>query len=86
MIYAGTSGGVIRSRDGGETWVSINSGLPHSAILALVADPTVAGTVYAGTARGVYVTQNDGENWTEIQGGMFHSNVTSLAIDPKDPR
>jgi photosystem II stability/assembly factor-like uncharacterized protein len=81
-IYAGTSSGVLKSADGGQNWISLNSGLTSSLVLALAIDPANTSTVYVGTSgSGVFVSENGGETWVSLPDGMFHKNVTSIAID-----
>lgn len=46
-------GVVVRTTDGGASWVSISAGLPYLAT-GLAVDPAIAGTVYAGTSAGVF--------------------------------
>jgi photosystem II stability/assembly factor-like uncharacterized protein len=65
VLYLGThGGGVYRSTDGGERWVSRNSGLTNHDVHALVvlrSDPSV---VFAGTLNGgLFVSTDGGESW-----------------------
>jgi len=47
---------VSRTRDGGETWEPINTGLGGATVTSLAVDPSVASRVYAGTdGAGVFV-------------------------------
>jgi len=49
-LFAGTAQGVFRSRDQGESWTPVNTGLTNTAILALALDPRQV--LYAGTEGG----------------------------------
>lgn len=51
-IYAGTTAGVFRSIDGGESWTAVNSGLTTLAIATLAFDPQDPRTLFAGTSGG----------------------------------
>jgi len=78
--------GVFKSIDGGESWGSVNAGLPlYELVKALVIDPRNTGTLYAGTtANGVYQTTDGGANWSAVNSsGLTTLNVYSLAIDPQ---
>lgn len=86
IVYAGTSAGVIKSSDGGDTWVALPTGLTTSAVIALIIDPNTPSVMYAGTSGGVFMTTNGGENWTSILAGMFQDNVTSLAVDANNSK
>ncbi len=82
-LYAGTRGGVYRSLDGGDNWISNNTGLSEQAVLSLVQGSN--GTLYAGTSNGIFQGMTDGSgNWAEI-GIPSMGAVTSIAIDFADP-
>jgi len=96
VVYAGTTAGVWKSRDGGATW-SQGTGLSSSGILryffgiaALAVDPADPSVLYAGdsglmTSGGVYTSTNSGDTWTQA-GGALAENVSALAVDPSNPR
>jgi len=94
IIYAGNrAGGVLRSLDGGKTWPSASSGLPPSReVLAVSADPRIAGRAYAWVkAAGLFVTSNGGETWTAADSGESARRTAigfgraSMAVDPVKP-
>jgi len=81
VLYAGgSSGGMYRSRDGGQTWQPVNEGLgllPGAAlrITALAVDQHNSQHVVAATAYGlgsqlapggIYESRNGGAGWTRI--------------------
>jgi hypothetical protein len=96
VVYAGTTAGVWKSRDGGATW-SQGTGLSSSGILryffgiaALAVDPVKSSVLYAGdsglmTSGGVYTSTDSGDSWTQA-GGALAENVSALAVDPSNPR
>jgi hypothetical protein len=59
MIYAGTSEGVIRSEDNGQTWAQTSKGLV-TKVLSLVSKDSF---IIAGTNRGIYRSSDGGNNW-----------------------
>src|SRR3989442_1318092 len=83
-LYAGTSGGVFKSTDGGASWSA--SGLINVSALAI--DPLTPTTLYAGTSNvGVFggvFTSTDGVVSWNTTGGLT-GIVSSLAIDPLTP-
>ncbi|MFN8008572.1 MAG: IPT/TIG domain-containing protein [Terriglobia bacterium] len=84
--YAGTSGGVFKSIDGGGSWSTANAGLPISFVLALVIDPQTPAIVYVGLdSGGVFKSSNGGRTWAPINNGLPDSSVLALAIDPQTP-
>src|SRR5579859_1008045 len=88
-IFAGSSQGLFRSLDGGNTWAADNTGLPVGATVNSVApDPTQVGVVYAGTDAGVFLSSDDGDHWQSMSQGLPSGApgvVTALAINPSDP-
>jgi len=60
-IFAGTFTGVYRSTDNGDTWKSMNSGLPNAYICDLV---VIDSMLYAATySSGLYRSTDNGFNW-----------------------
>ena len=92
IVYAGTSGiGVVRSLDGGGTWLQTNAGLPAKYISAFAVNPLNPAIVYAGadssseTIGGVFRSADGGTTWAEVTTGLGRPTVTALAIDPLTP-
>lgn len=64
-LYAGTAGGIYRSRDGGQSWKAANRGIASDeAVYAITA--STQDTVYAGVGTKVYKSNDAGENWKLI--------------------
>jgi hypothetical protein len=76
-LFAGTSQGVFRSDDQGESWVDLYLGVPVSSVVVLPNSPS---TVYAATSwgagEGVFRSTDGGATWTST--GLAGS-VTILA-------
>jgi hypothetical protein len=91
-LYAGGSGGVFKSTDGGDTWGAANAGLPTTdAVWALAIDPSTPQTLYAGTlfGDGVFKSTDGGGTWNALNTGLTNTRYTrvqALAIDPTEPR
>jgi outer membrane protein OmpA-like peptidoglycan-associated protein/photosystem II stability/assembly factor-like uncharacterized protein len=74
-VFAGTSGGILRSLDGGMTWQAANAGFRYPLdVWALVVNN---GVVFAATADGVYQSTNNGEMW---QPTSNRENTRSLVV------
>src|SRR5262249_55745963 len=58
-----TLDGVIRSDDGGATWVSINTGLFVGMSLGALAVDPADGTVYLGAFEGLFKSTDQGHQW-----------------------
>jgi photosystem II stability/assembly factor-like uncharacterized protein len=101
VVYAGGSGGVFKSIDGGVSWNGMNTGLipkPQNWFdgnHSLVIDPLNPNNVYASSPYYGVVKSSDGAaSWSAANSGLPSSTffglvqypVSSLAIDPQDPR
>jgi titin len=94
-----TSSFILRSDDGGASWVETGTGIPttlagfdlaYASQKAFVIDPTNAQRLLVGTNQ-VYETTNAGASWTAISPVLSPSPtlsgqyITSLAIAPSAP-
>ena len=86
--------GMYKSTDGGNTWESINLGLPPKklSISSIVLDPKNPETIYIGASYDkrfgwnigyIAKSENGGETWKII---LDNKRIESLAIDPFDNR
>ena len=73
LVFAGTTEGVFRSGDGGDTWSSVSNGLPerhaYMGVLrgAMASDDLDPCGVYVGTTAGtVYTTNDAGDSWRQL--------------------
>ena len=76
-LYAGTSGGVYKSTDGGGNWSAVNTGLGSAAVSALAVDPVTPTTLYAGTAGGVFKSTDGGG---ELERGQHWPDAIPLFL------
>lgn len=67
--------GVLRSRDGGDTWTSINDGLDETSATSIGTDGT---EVYVSTSTGVFQWIEEKQHWKSI--GSLTQQVSSLAV------
>jgi photosystem II stability/assembly factor-like uncharacterized protein len=91
-LYAGTSsGGVLRTDDGGASWTPARRGLPvlaartggsvYPPVAALVVDPSRPRTLYASLlGGGVFKSVDGGGRWRPAQTGLRSSNVEALVL------
>lgn len=89
IIYGGTNAstnpGVWKSADGGQTWASVNNGLPGGSVFYLAIDPTLESTIYAGVSpqpgqpAQIVKSTNSGQNWSSL---VSTDALTALAVDP----
>jgi len=92
-IYAVFLFDVLKSTDGGESWIGIGAGLglPGSQIRTLAIDPITTATLYAvtgGPFASIFKSTNGGASWNTLNTGlppntsMSYTFFGSLAIDP----
>jgi hypothetical protein len=85
VVYSVSTGGPIRSSNGGVTFGSTGSGLPPGTS-ALVLDPQNADTIYAAllSNAGVYKSTDGAAHWSPANTGLTAPAYYSLAMDPSN--
>ena len=72
-LYAGSSSGMFKSKNGGTSWFPISHGLPTASISALTVDPR-SGTLYAATVGEstdlVFRSTDGGSKWSAAAGRL----------------
>jgi photosystem II stability/assembly factor-like uncharacterized protein len=82
-----TAGKIIRTSDGGDSWVPQTNGLPpDEPVCSLSIDPYNPQILYAGTHVGFYASSNGGDTWEFRGKGLGQRFVRSIAIDPRDSK
>ena len=77
---------IFASRNYGDSWTKITSGIPQGAgtVHVIREDPANANLLFAGTEFGLYVTFNRGQNWEKMKNGLPTVPVFDLQIHPRD--
>src|SRR6185437_1167296 len=70
VLLATDRGGVLASRDGGETFAASNTGISERKVEALLVDHANAERLYAGVVNdksygGVFISDDAGKNWRQ---------------------
>jgi hypothetical protein len=82
-IYANIHvGWVVRSRDGGKTWVNLQEGLEMD-VHQVSAHPSDPATIFAATARGFYLSRDYGDTFIHQRGGMPYYYQRACACFPE---
>ncbi len=83
-IYAATSGkGLLKTVDGGDSWIQLGNMLNDKSIKALAVEGTPS-VLYAGTPDGdVFRSTDGGVSWTQLRNGPTMPAFYALAVDPK---
>ncbi len=77
VVYAGgaaSSGGLLKSTNGGSNWSVSNTGISGRAVYVIA--QSGSGKLFAGTDRGVYVSGDNGGTWQAY--GLDNEAVTAL--------
>ena len=90
-ILAGTEDGVFRSRDGGKSWIPVNTGLPNTdtntGLTSTVVYSLITAVInnvdylFAGTDQGVFRSTNNGDSWEVV-----NTNLPTLTITTGETR
>lgn len=76
---------ILRTHDGGKTWVDIARGIPAGAFVNSVKEDTrQKGLLYAATEMRVYVSFDDGDRWQPLQLNMPVTSVRDLVVHGDD--
>ncbi|MBX3291177.1 MAG: hypothetical protein KF855_17860 [Acidobacteria bacterium] len=85
QIFVGTTKGVWRSDDSGETWQKIESGSMPINVNSLAIDPRNTSTIYAGTQHRPYKSTDSGKSWRLIKDGMIDdSDIFAITVNEKN--
>ena len=95
--YLGTAGGgLLKTTDGGKTWINISDGYFHSSgVGAIAVAPSDPNVIYVGMGEtnirgditpgdGVYKSTDAGKTWTNIGLDSTHF-ISKIIVDPRDP-
>ena len=77
-------GGVMRSADGGRTWIDHNP-QAHSDAHQLLTHPLAPDRVYEVAGQGIAVSPDRGHSWRRLDDGLDRHYAWAIAADPADP-
>jgi len=84
IVYAGTSGGLFKSANGGVSWSA--AGLTGVTITDIALNPMGPDTVYVGTdGQGVYESTDGLGAVTQVNSGLGSLRIVALAVHPTHP-
>lgn len=75
---------IYRTDDYGQTWKSVNAGLPNSVAWAVREDPGNRNLVFAALDAGVFVSFNGGDQWQSLELNLPAAWCRDLAIEQND--
>ena len=84
IVYAGTTGGLWKTMDGGEQWKLVTK--DSVTVNDVLIDPSFPDHVLAATDRGGVLASNDGfVHYQTSNRGFAHRVVGGVVVDKKDP-
>lgn len=81
-VYAGTTKGLFKTTNRGDSWTRIGQSLADQYVSCLVIDPTNPNVLYAGGRAGVQKSLDGGQSWQVMNEGLETVNIRTLAISP----
>ena len=86
IVYAGTTKGLYRTTNKGESWARIGQSIPEPFISSIVLHPSDSSILYVGGPGGVWKSDDSGKTWAARIDGLASLNIRALAMEPKDLR
>jgi photosystem II stability/assembly factor-like uncharacterized protein len=77
-------GGVMRSLDGGSSWIDHNP-QAHSDAHQLLSHPRAPDRLYEAAGQGIARSEDRGETWEHFDQGLDRHYAWAQAVDPDDP-
>ncbi len=77
-------GGVMRSLDGGISWIDHNP-QAHSDAHQLLTHPLSPDRIYEAAGQGIARSEDRGETWSRVEDGLDRQYAWAQALDPADP-
>jgi hypothetical protein len=81
-VYAGSSNGILKSTDNGDSWKPINDGLPSTLITSITGDAHE--NIYSASDKGAFILKSNSTRWEDISDGLDLKDVRALAWSNKD--
>jgi photosystem II stability/assembly factor-like uncharacterized protein len=80
MRFGGSK--VLKTTDGGESWVSIAGDLPDRPVGSIAVHRTESGrSLFAGTDAGVFLSKDEGETWERYGKGLPNAPAMDVVVD-----
>jgi len=86
IVYVGTTKGLFRTINKGESWERIGQSLPDPFVSSILIHPTEPSQLYIGGPGGVWKSSDSGKTWQAMNQGIATLNMRALAMDTKNPQ
>jgi photosystem II stability/assembly factor-like uncharacterized protein len=82
LVYGGTWGNnLARSKDGGESWRPIHSGLETLTVHSILLNPANPSEIWVGTVEDIYRSDDRGASWQALRGPRVGATTYALWRD-----
>jgi photosystem II stability/assembly factor-like uncharacterized protein len=85
-VYAGTTKGLYRTTNKGESWERIGQSITQPFISSIVLQSGDPSVIYIGGPGGVWKSADGGKSWEAKNEGLASLNIRALAIEPRRDR
>jgi photosystem II stability/assembly factor-like uncharacterized protein len=86
VVYAGTTKGLYRTTNKGESWERIGQSITQPFISSIVLQSGDPSVIYIGGPGGVWKSADGGKSWEAKNEGLASLNIRALAIEPRRDR
>jgi photosystem II stability/assembly factor-like uncharacterized protein len=84
LFVAIEAGALVRSGDGGGTWIDRAPDGPYDTH-TLLTHAQSPGRLYSAAGDGYFESDDGGASWRQPEAGLKHHYLWSVAVDPRDP-
>ena len=85
ILFLGSSSGLFRSTDSGQTWERFGHGVPASSIQEIYVEPNHKGTVVVASSAGIFQSSDGGATYSRVSDGPIMAGlpIQLLSLHPK---
>jgi photosystem II stability/assembly factor-like uncharacterized protein len=84
VFVAVEAGALLRTDDGGKTWIDRVPGGPYDTHTAAT-HSNASGRVYSAAGDGYFESRDGGATWARDVAGLKHRYLIGVVVDPQDP-
>jgi len=90
IVYAARAGGMLKSRNAGQTWESMGEGIAAlENVLSIAVEPSPPYRVFVSTdvgfGDGLYLSEDHGSSWRQADSPLIGEQVGQILFAPDDP-